>query len=114
MLLIIIFRLVTTTAKAHKFYYGVRSYYLGSAEWDSNSRGEPYQFFLNRVWGRNLENQRALANKSFVSRFRFNLPRRQAGGKKLDPETGNYYYRARYYCRLPLFLAHSKVDRECY
>ena len=64
--------------------------YLGSVEWVTDSRGEPYQFFLNTVWGRNLENQRAFTNKSFVSRFRFN-------GKELDPETGNYYYGARYY-----------------
>ena len=64
--------------------------YLGSIEFVTDMRGEPYQFFLNTPWGENLENQFAKNYTSFSSRFRFN-------GKEWDEETGNYYYGARYY-----------------
>jgi len=64
--------------------------YLGSTEFITDMRGEPYQFFLNTPWGENLENQYAKSYTSFSSRFRFN-------GKEWDEETGNYYYGARYY-----------------
>tara|TARA_R110002050_G_scaffold11037_1_gene37568 strand:+ start:15046 stop:26178 length:11133 start_codon:yes stop_codon:yes gene_type:complete len=64
--------------------------YLGSVEFITDMRGEPYQFFLNTPWGENLENQYAKNYTSFSSRFRFN-------GKEWDEETGNYYYGARYY-----------------
>ncbi len=64
--------------------------YLGSVEFITDMRGEPYQFFLNTPWGENLENQFAKNHTSFSSRFRFN-------GKEWDEETGNYYYGARYY-----------------
>jgi RHS repeat-associated protein len=64
--------------------------YLGSTEFITDMRGEPYQFFLNTPWGENLENQYAKSYTSFSSRFRFN-------GKEWDEETGNFYYGARYY-----------------
>lgn len=64
--------------------------YLGSVEFVTDMRGEPYQFFLDTPWGENLENQFAKNYTSFSSRFRFN-------GKEWDEETGNYYYGARYY-----------------
>jgi RHS repeat-associated protein len=64
--------------------------YLGSIEFVTDMRGDPYQFFLNTPWGENLENQLAYNYKSFSSRFRFNA-------KEWDEETGNYYYGARYY-----------------
>ena len=64
--------------------------YLGSTEFITDMRGEPYQFFLNTAWGENLENQYAKSYTSFSSRFRFN-------GKEWDEETGNFYYGARYY-----------------
>ena len=74
--------------------------YLGSTEFITDMRGEPYQpvrrslgeggFFLNTPWCENLENQYAKSYTSFSSRFRFN-------GKEWDEETGNYYYGARYY-----------------
>jgi RHS repeat-associated protein len=64
--------------------------YLGSVEFITDMRGEPYQFFLNTPWGENLENQYAKSYTSFSSRFRFN-------GKEWDEETGNFYYGARYY-----------------
>ncbi len=64
--------------------------YLGSVEFVTDMKGEPYQFFLNTPWGENLENQFAKNYTSFSSRFRFN-------GKEWDEETGNFYYGARYY-----------------
>tara|TARA_R110001592_G_scaffold262565_1_gene527660 strand:- start:34781 stop:45742 length:10962 start_codon:yes stop_codon:yes gene_type:complete len=64
--------------------------YLGSVEFITDMRGEPYQFFLNTPWGENLENQYAKSYTSFSSRFRFN-------GKEWDEETGLFYYGARYY-----------------
>lgn len=71
--------------------------YLGSVEFVTDMRGEPYQFFLNNPWGENLENQYAHTYTSFSSRFRFNLPAGRHGGKEWDEETGNFYYGARYY-----------------
>jgi len=59
--------------------------YLGSTEFITDMRGEPYQFFLNTPWGENLENQYAKSYTSFSSRFRFN-------SKEWDEETGNFYY----------------------
>jgi len=64
--------------------------YLGSVEFVTDMRGEPYQFFLNTPWGENIENQFARNYTAFSSRFRFN-------GKEWDEETGNFYYGARYY-----------------
>lgn len=92
----IIFNSVTITAKANKFYYELHPDYRGSVEWITDMRGNPYQFMLNNPWGESLVEKRVIAHQ-FDSRFRFNLPRRRAGGKELDPETGNYYYGARYY-----------------
>jgi|GEM_PF-2696994 len=64
--------------------------YLGSVEFITDMRGDPYQFFLNTIWGENLQNQLAFNTTAFSSRFRFN-------GKEWDEETGNFYYGARYY-----------------
>src|SRR5690554_1468114 len=50
--------------------------------------GEPYQFFLNLPFGETFAEQRR--NGSFNNPYKFN-------GKELDPETGLYYYGARYY-----------------
>jgi len=102
-----------------KIIYFYHPDYLGSTEFITDMRGEPYQpvrrslgeggFFLNTPWGdqalrkslvgffsagaslpRWQENQYAKSYTSFSSRFRFN-------GKEWDEETGNYYYGARYY-----------------
>jgi RHS repeat-associated protein len=64
--------------------------YLGSVEFVTDMSGDPYQFFLNTIWGENLQNQLAFNTTAFSSRFRFN-------GKEWDEETGNFYYGARYY-----------------
>jgi RHS repeat-associated protein len=64
--------------------------YLGSVEFITDMRGDPYQFFFNTIWGENLQNQLAFNTTAFSSRFRFN-------GKEWDEETGNFYYGARYY-----------------
>src|SRR5690554_2668626 len=50
--------------------------------------GDPYQFFLNLPFGETFAEQRR--NGSFNNTYKFN-------GKELDPETGLYYYGARYY-----------------
>ncbi|QNR25669.1 RHS repeat domain-containing protein [Croceimicrobium hydrocarbonivorans] len=63
--------------------------YLGSVEFVTDMSGDPCQFFLNTIWGGNLQNQMALSTTTFSSRFRFN-------GKEWDEETGNFYYGARY------------------
>ncbi len=74
----------------HNIIYYYHPDYLGSVEYVTDMRGNPYQFFLNTIWGENLENQFAKTYTAFSSRFRFN-------GKEWDDETGNFYYGARYY-----------------
>jgi RHS repeat-associated protein len=98
--------------------------YLGSVEFVTDMRGEPYQFFLNSPWGENLENQFAHTYTSFSSRFRFNDSQEQSKaliegsvrstewedralrnrpvayfseGASLPRWRGNLYYGARYY-----------------
>ena len=68
----------------------------GNTEFISDLNGEPYQYFcLPRVirgyspFGELLDQDNALSG-NYNSYFRFN-------GKEFDPETGNYYYGARYY-----------------
>ena len=68
----------------------------GNTEFISDLNGEPYQYFcLPRVirgyspFGELLDEDNSLSG-NYNSYFRFN-------GKELDPETGNYYYGARYY-----------------
>ena len=51
--------------------------------------GNPYQYFWYSPWGESLEEQYSNTG-TYSSPYRFN-------GKELDPETGNYYYGARYY-----------------
>lgn len=63
--------------------------YLGNTEYITDGAGAAYQYFWYSPWGESLVNQHS--NRGFYSSFfRFN-------GKELDPETGNYYYGARYY-----------------
>jgi RHS repeat-associated protein len=51
--------------------------------------GYPYQFFYYSAFGESLVQQDAFTG-NFSTPYRFNA-------KELDPETGNYYYGARYY-----------------
>ena len=63
--------------------------YLGHNEYITDITGRPYQYFHYSAFGESLIEK----NKNygqFSSPYRFN-------GKELDPETGNYYYGARYY-----------------
>ncbi len=78
--------------------------YLGSVEYVTDMRGEPYQFFLNTPWGENVENQFARNYTAFSSRFRFNEGRTFKNrpvayfseGARLPRGRGNFYYGARY------------------
>ena len=63
--------------------------YLGHNEYITDITGRPYRYFHYSAFGESLIEK----NKNygqFSSPYRFN-------GKELDPETGNYYYGARYY-----------------
>jgi len=88
--------------------------YLGSVEFVTDMRGEPYQVFLNTPWGENIENQFARKYTVFFSRFRFNGKEWEGRALRIRPvayfsegarlprgrrdwETDNYYYGARYY-----------------
>jgi len=62
---------------------------LGNTEYITDLNGEAYQYFHYSPFGEALvENKSNLG--THTDYFRFN-------GKELDPETGNYYYGARYY-----------------
>ena len=63
--------------------------YLAHNEYITDITGRPYRYFHYSAFGESLIEK----NKNygqFSSPYRFN-------GKELDPETGNYYYGARYY-----------------
>ena len=63
--------------------------YLGHNEYITDITGRPYQYFHYSAFGETLVEDNAHYGQ-FSSPYRFN-------GKDLDPETGNYYYGARYY-----------------
>lgn len=63
--------------------------YLGNTEFITDLAGNAYQYFWYSPWGESLEEQYSNTG-TYSSPYRFN-------GKELDPETGNYYYGARYY-----------------
>ena len=63
--------------------------YLGHTEFVSDANGDPYQYFWYSPFGDAIVEEHA-NTASFSSRYLFNA-------KELDPETGRYYYGARYY-----------------
>ena len=63
--------------------------YLGHTEFISDANGDPYQYFWYSPFGDAIVEEHA-NNASFSSSYLFNA-------KELDPETGKYYYGARYY-----------------
>ena len=63
--------------------------YLGHNEYITDITGRPYQHFHYSAFGESLIEKNTNYGQ-FSSPYRFN-------GKDLDPETGNYYYGARYY-----------------
>jgi RHS repeat-associated protein len=63
--------------------------YLGNNEFISDLNGDPYQYFWYSAFGEAVVSDHSL-NGTYDSPWRFN-------GKEFDPETGNYYYGARYY-----------------
>jgi RHS repeat-associated protein len=63
--------------------------YLGNTEFVTDAGGYPYQFFYYSAFGESLVQQDANTG-SFATPYKFNA-------KEQDPETGNYYYGARYY-----------------
>ena len=63
--------------------------YIGNVDMITDQTGFVYQFFMYNAWGENLYEYDA-GSGDYNSPYRFN-------GKELDPETGNYYYGARYY-----------------
>ena len=63
--------------------------YLGHNEYITDITGRPYQYFHYSAFGESLIEKNTNYGQ-FSSPYRFN-------GKELDPETGNYYYGARYY-----------------
>lgn len=63
--------------------------YVGSNELITDITGEPYQYFFYTPFGETILQEDAFS-ASYDNPFRFN-------GKEIDPETGNYYYGARYY-----------------
>ena len=63
--------------------------YLGHNEYITDITGRPYQHFHYSAFGESLIEKNTNYGQ-FSSPYRFN-------GKELDPETGNYYYGARYY-----------------
>ena len=63
--------------------------YLGHTEFVSDANGDAYQYFWYSPFGDALVEEHA-NTASFSSRYLFNA-------KELDPETGRYYYGARYY-----------------
>ncbi len=63
--------------------------YLGHTEIVSDANGEAYQYFWYAPFGETIVEEHA-NTASFSSRYLFNA-------KEFDPETGRYYYGARYY-----------------
>ena len=63
--------------------------YLGHNEYITDITGRPYRYFHYSAFGESLIEKNTNYGQ-FSSPYRFN-------GKELDPETGNYYYGARYY-----------------
>ena len=63
--------------------------YLGHNEYITDITGRPYQYFHYSAFGESLIEKNTNYGQ-FSTPYRFN-------GKELDPETGNYYYGARYY-----------------
>ena len=63
--------------------------YLGHNEYITDITGRPYRYFHFSAFGESLIEKNTNYGQ-FSSPYRFN-------GKELDPETGNYYYGARYY-----------------
>ena len=63
--------------------------YIGNVDLITDGSGRVYQFFMYNAFGENLY-QWTQSTGDYDSPYRFN-------GKELDPETGNYYYGARYY-----------------
>ena len=63
--------------------------YLGHNEYITDITGRPYPYFHYSAFGESLI-EKSTNYGQFSSPYRFN-------GKELDPETGNYYYGARYY-----------------
>ena len=63
--------------------------YIGNVDLITDGSGRVYQFFMYNAFGENLY-QWTQSSGDYNSPYRFN-------GKELDPETGNYYYGARYY-----------------
>jgi len=63
--------------------------YLGNTEFITDAGGYPYQFFYYSAFGESLVNQNTNTG-NFATPYKFNA-------KEQDPETGNYYYGARYY-----------------
>ncbi len=62
--------------------------HLGTATLLTDIYGKPYQLFLNLPFGEEMAAQHA--GGDYATRYKFN-------GKELDPQTGYYYYGARYY-----------------
>ena len=71
------------------FKYRYHPDYLGHTEFISDANGDPYQYFWYSPFGDAIVEEHA-NTASFSSRYLFNA-------KELDPETGRYYYGARYY-----------------
>ncbi len=63
--------------------------YLGHTEFVSDANGDAYQYFWYSPFGDAIVEEHA-NTASFSSRYLFNA-------MELDPETGRYYYGARYY-----------------
>ena len=63
--------------------------YLGHNGYITDITGRPYQYFHYSAFGESLIEKNTNYGQ-FSTPYRFN-------GKELDPETGNYYYGARYY-----------------
>ena len=63
--------------------------YVGSNELITDITGEPYQYFFYTPFGETILQEDAFT-ATYDNPWRFN-------GKEIDPETGNYYYGARYY-----------------
>jgi RHS repeat-associated protein len=63
--------------------------HLGTSTFLTDVNGEAYQFFLNLPFGETMAEQHS-QTEDWETPYKFN-------GKELDPETGYYYYGARYY-----------------
>jgi len=75
--------------QAYTQIYWYHPDYLGNTEFVTDAGGYPYQFFFYSAFGESLVSQHAFTG-GFATPYKFNA-------KEQDPETGNYYYGARYY-----------------